>query len=670
MKKVDFTLDIETTIPATKMRVGGLRDVKTGMNMFFTDLSGMLAALANVKRGQRVGTWNGARFDFPKIDELLEFSLDVYFVEQGIIHVDGLLAAKLLMPDHTGSYSLGAMAKHFYPGTRHYHKDPVADMTQLEKEDFYNNTPLPELTNYLEQDLLVTEKVVNKLIVEKALSPSAKWDHPLKIEQAVAEIIQRQVVTGVNFNQARGEDLYTLLGDTRAKLDKELAEKLPKVAISAKRLKHPPKQQFKKDGKPTIAIQRYCDLFGWEIVHTLPHESFGGYFAKRRVVPVGEVSINQKLPLTAPLVLVEQLEPGQTALIKQHLLELGWKPTMYNRKKDELGRWKNTSPMLSDPKTKEPCPNLKKVGAAWVKTLIARSQTQSKLSLLRGSTGKTGLLVKSETQDDEFIMRSDADTCGTPTARFRHRGIVNIPRTGSFMGREFRSLFMARDDMVMVGWDAEGLEARMEAHYVHPFDPVYADSLVNGNSEDGTDIHTLNWKALDLRSRDDAKTFKYAITYGARPKKIAESLGVRIERAQMWYDRFWAANEGLFELNKSLEHEWFGLGSNHLLGLDGRLITTRKAHALLNSKLQGGGAVVMKHALIIADARLSKLFPREHCHGLIRMHDEEQWECLPEMAEEVGKIGCQSVVDAGIYLGLRVPMAASYKVGINWSETH
>ena len=112
------------------------------------------------------------------------------------------------------------------------------------------------------------------------------------------------------------------------------------------------------------------------------------------------------------------------------------------------------------------------------------------------------------------------------------------------------------------------------------------------------------------------------------------------------------------------------MGKKYLVGLDGRILTTRKEHALLNTKLQGGGAVVMKHAMIIADSLISKKYDREVAHGLIRMHDEEQWECLLEIADDVGKIGCDSVRLAGEYLKLNVPMAASYKVGDNWSETH
>jgi DNA polymerase-1 len=368
---------------------------------------------------------------------------------------------------------------------------------------------------------------------------------------------------------------------------------------------------------------------------------------------------------------LEKLKPSQTAKIKGYLLECGWEPTMWNYK-TEKGKKVKTSPLIAHKVTKEPCPNLLKLGVHWVPKLIERLAVSAKRNLLLSENCKTGLIIKSKSdlKEDIVTMASDADTCGTPTSRFTHRGIVNIPRTSSYMGKEFRSLFKARKGMKMVGWDAEGLEARMEAHYVYPYDRDYAERIVTGNSEDGTDIHTLNWKTLGLKSRDAAKTFKYAITYGARSRKISEQMGVPIATAERWFTDFWAANVGLDLLMTDLEKEWASLDNKYLLGLDGRLITTRKAHALLNSKLQGGGAVVMKHAMIIADKLIRKEFGSEVAHGLIRYHDEEQWEVEEAYADRVGAIGARSVVQAGEYLKLNVPMDANYMVGDNWSETH
>lgn len=50
--------------------------------------------------------------------------------------------------------------------------------------------------------------------------------------------------------------------------------------------------------------------------------------------------------------------------------------------------------------------------------------------------------------------------------------------------------------------------------------------------------------------------------------------------------------------------------------------------------------------------------------------DELQWECDPEIAEEIGKMGCLSIQRAGELLGMNVPLAGDYDIGKSWAETH
>ena len=55
---------------------------------------------------------------------------------------------------------------------------------------------------------------------------------------------------------------------------------------------------------------------------------------------------------------------------------------------------------------------------------------------------------------------------------------------------------------------------------------------------------------------------------------------------------------------------------------------------------------------------------------VIDMHDENQHECSERDAPMVGTLGCLSIVRAGEMLELNIPLAAEYKTGLNWSETH
>jgi DNA polymerase I-like protein with 3'-5' exonuclease and polymerase domains len=52
------------------------------------------------------------------------------------------------------------------------------------------------------------------------------------------------------------------------------------------------------------------------------------------------------------------------------------------------------------------------------------------------------------------------------------------------------------------------------------------------------------------------------------------------------------------------------------------------------------------------------------------VHDEWQLECSPDIAEDIGKAGVESISLAGQKLGVNMPLDGEYKIGSNWSETH
>lgn len=61
---------------------------------------------------------------------------------------------------------------------------------------------------------------------------------------------------------------------------------------------------------------------------------------------------------------------------------------------------------------------------------------------------------------------------------------------------------------------------RVFGHYIN--DPVFIQSLISGDKKNGTDLHSLNQRALGVscKSRDDAKTFIYAWLLGAECGKL------------------------------------------------------------------------------------------------------------------------------------------------------
>ena len=82
--------------------------------------------------------------------------------------------------------------------------------------------------------------------------------------------------------------------------------------------------------------------------------------------------------------------------------------------------------------------------------------------------------------------------------------------------------------------------------------------------------------------------------------------------------------------------------------------------------LQGAGAIVMKQALVIFNNKLQGM----DANFVVNVHDEFQVEARVDLAETVGNLGVESIIEAGMELKLNCPLDGEYRIGDNWSETH
>jgi len=246
------------------------------------------------------------------------------------------------------------------------------------------------------------------------------------------------------------------------------------------------------------------------------------------------------------------------------------------------------------------------------------------------------------------------NTCGAVTGRMTHSkpNLAQIPSDALY-----RECFTVEDGNKLVGCDASGLELRMLAHYMQ--DPEYTNLILHG------DIHTHNQQLAGLPTRNDAKTFIYALLYGAGDAKLGSIInggakdGARLRRSFM---------EGLPSFSALVAKVAKASARGTLPGLDGRRVHVRSEHAALNTLLQSAGAIVMKQALVIALEKLAK-------HGLpyklvAQVHDEYQIEVPTEYAQRVGVVFRNSIREAGRRLNLRCDLDGEYMIGQTWANTH
>lgn len=282
------------------------------------------------------------------------------------------------------------------------------------------------------------------------------------------------------------------------------------------------------------------------------------------------------------------------------------------------------------------------------------------------------LLEKRISQASQWIeaargvkVHGDVNTNGAVSGRMTHSSpnMAQVPRCGSPYGKECRALFRpTRQGWVQVGADASGLELRMFAHYLAPYDGgEYGKIVCDG------DIHTHNQKAAGLTSRDQAKTFIYGMLYGAGDAKIGtivEGSSADGARLKASFRRQVPAYDKLL---KAIDVRVYQ--AQHLKGLDGRILPVRSSHSALNLLLQSAGAVVMKQALVNLYNTLESVYQNRYAF-MANVHDEWQIECEPSIASNVGEMAVNAIRQAGVDLALKCPLKGEYKIGNNWSETH
>jgi len=285
-------------------------------------------------------------------------------------------------------------------------------------------------------------------------------------------------------------------------------------------------------------------------------------------------------------------------------------------------------------------------------------------------------------------IHGGVNTNGAVTGRMTHAGpnMGQVPACSALYGAECRALFTAAPGMVLVGIDADALELRDLAGYMAKFDGgAYIKTVLEGKKEDGTDMHSVNCRALGMQpkekqwdgrpGREVAKTWFYAFIYGAGDEKLGF-----IRSGQKGPEAVAAGKKarksfltGLPALGKLVEQvKKVSKERGYLLGLDGRRLNVRGQHSALNTLLQSAGAVQMKVALTMLDEDLQAagLVPGVDYEFVANVHDEWQIECKPELGEQIGQMGKEAIRKAGESLGFRCPLDGAYAVGRTWADTH
>jgi DNA polymerase-1 len=463
-------------------------------------------------------------------------------------------------------------------------------------------------------DVQITDKVFNHLQLER--NSGWDWEEAIELEYAIAKVHAKQEANGVYFDRRAAIDLKEHLDSEIENLSQKIVKEIPRI-LSAQG--EPVSKPFKKDGTYSRqVIEWYEDT-----------QPISGPFTRIVYDPINLDSHTQ---------------------VKEYLLSQGWIPTEFTDK----GSPKLTEDSFSSITGEIP-------------SLLAKRNVLVHRGRLLQNTNRGG-----EEKGLINLIRKDGRITaggvpqGTPTGRYRHSGVVNIPRVGSILGKEIRALFIPKPGYLFLGCDAKALEARMEAHYCYGYTggKEYAKELLEG------DLHTRNAEAFKC-TRDVAKTMKYAISYGAQPAKLAHTLKCSQTKARQLFDSFWRHSKALAELKKEVTQQWNSRGGKnggYLRGLDGRKLYARSEHSLVNLLFQSAGSIIVKYTTIELDRAVV-------CKGLrakqvLHFHDEFQYEVHPKDVDRLKEFALTCFNLAGKAFNMNVPIEGDAKVGKSWGETH
>jgi DNA polymerase-1 len=590
-----------------------------GGKMITFEGDSMKAGLTMLAKADKIIGHDIIGFDLPVLSKLYNFHPPLVQVQ------DTLVMSRCLYPDireddfKRKDFDKELIGKHRLEAWGHRMGGPLKGTYGKQEGafDFY----CEEMKKYCERDVIVTKTLYEHLLTKE---PSKRM---LAIEHWFAYIIRLQESKGFEFDVAKAEQLEQKLNAVRARLQDDLQSQF-----------EPTVNKMKTPKGYTLTINH---MDGVELINAPTKAALKEILKSRGMV--------QNLVKKAePLDVKEEIipfNPGSRKQIKERLEALGI-----------------VLPTCEDGVTvKIDEATLKGINHPSAKLLLEYLLVVKRLGQL--AEGKNGWLkiVK------DGRIHGRVNTNGAVTGRCTHStpNLAQVPASRVPYGEECRSLFIAKKGYKLVGCDASGLELRMLAHYLANWDSGdYAKNIIEA------DIHTVNQKAANLETRDQAKTFIYGFLYGAGDAKIGEIVGGSSKEGSSLKKKFLSNLPALKLLKKLIERKVESSGK--LTGIDGRILPIRSPHAALNMLLQSAGAVVMKVALV---KLYNKLQGMGWQHGrdytfVGNIHDEFQAEVLPEKAEDYGKLAVQAIKAAGVELKLKCPMDGEYKIGESWSETH
>lgn len=571
---------------------------------------------------------NGIGYDWPLLDKLYGYKYKGQKVDTLIM--SRLLNPKRLVPFYCPNKKAGPHSVEAW-GWRVGRGKP-------EHNDWENFSE--EMLHRCSEDVEIQHLIFNAL---RAEAGGGNWKNAFKLSFKLFEYLQKQEQYGWLVDREHMEKCIHQLDRWIGLIDSVLDRHLPNIVEV---LETKDQGEYKYIKKPFLKSGEYSgSVLKWIELNN-----------------INPAAIAVAGPFTR--ISLRKVDLNSNDETKTFLLNSGWEPLEWNY--NDEGQ--QTSPKLSkdDP--------FEGINGGVGRLVAKRVQCRQRKSIIEG-------LVKLIRPDGRIasVINSLA-----ATGRATHRNIVNIPGVKSFYGKQMRKIFICKEGYVLVGTDSDADQIRKLAGRMN--DKGYTDTVVNGDKDKGTDMHTVNQKAAGLPNRDAAKTFFYGFLFGAGDAKVGKIVKGTAQDGARLKAQFMAGLPALGALMENLTSNWRKTAKKRynakwnkleyydgfITGLDGRPICVPYEHQILVYLLQSDEAIAMTAAYIRFHQRMEKLgFKYGDDYGTVCWyHDEFTVECKKEIAKTVAHEAEQSIAWANAFFKVPCPHIGHAQIGNNWYSIH
>ena len=340
---------------------------------------------------------NLINYDIPVVEKLLDVSINGQII-------DTLVMSRLYNPQLDGGHSLDAWGQRL----------------KFPKGDYHDWSALtPEMVVYCQQDVRVTERVLEVLLKEL----NEFGSDSITLEHDVQCAVSKQIQNGWLLDERKATDLVAQLQEKQNEIEEQVHKAFTPLPTFVKEIV----PKFKKDGDlSTVGLKFLGDK--WTTV--------GGPFSR---IDWPEFNL------------------GSRQQIGRYLRLFGWKPEKFTE----------TGQAIVDEKTLETVTDIPEAQLIAEYLMVGKriAQVQSWLDAI----------------EDDGRVHGQVNACGAVTGRMTHSkpNMAQVPAVGAPYGAECRSCWVVPDGYKLVGIDASGLELRMLAAMMG--DDEYTHEVVNGD---------------------------------------------------------------------------------------------------------------------------------------------------------------------------------------------